>query len=668
LYKSKDNSVINIGRLGLLEDQSKKEEEKLYSYASESDQDEEEDDHYDMEFAEDAPVVQSAVVVPTYAENESWFPQEEKTKNLRQRRSSLTQSPRLQQSFASDAPQDIRSTVIRASHIQKEAPQQEMQAMFGFGAPKPASAPVTSTTSSVEITGGGGAPPPPMQAPVMSPPARPPAAKGGLPPQAPPSGDLKAEKQERKRKKIKDKAPILLLGRKESAQVVKAPPKPTVSRSESEKLSVFPSLKKARPITAKKIGKTLQRESVTSQSAPNVKQKEEEEIERVRQIMSENLSLSLDMEMQLRDSSNLYEYAPRYKAKRGFGFSLGGLFSGVSNLWKKVTTREPTRQTESAPTMGAYVPTETESGPISDGIVYDVAPASKVEPLVYPTAEGKVKFEKYKRIKRIGAGAQSTCILAKIGQEDVILKSFITSEEFNQEVGVLKRLQHKNIVGYIDSFSFLDADGDEKRYLVLEYCNQGDLSNLMKKYRKKKMPERLFVKVMLQILTGIDYIHENDHLHRDIKPKNLLMHNQVVKIGDFGFSSSVYDKTAVTGGSALYLSPEFVSNMYERKVDIWSIGCTAVEMVTHKERDMKLLLKQYKNANAVNETGHFLDSIWHEIHYSPWIKKALQNSLQEDHTKRISSKELLQCFTEHSSATTLQRVWRGYSARKRLRT
>jgi serine/threonine protein kinase len=257
------------------------------------------------------------------------------------------------------------------------------------------------------------------------------------------------------------------------------------------------------------------------------------------------------------------------------------IFGVVNAVWKKVRTLK------------------NQSSPAESQIYTDiekVTPTYNLEsvPVQADELDGKTKYEKYKRIKRIGAGAQSTCILASIDSQQVIMKSFITAEEFKQEVSVLQHLQHDNIVGYIDSFSFTDADGDEKRYLILEYCNGGDLSNVMRKFRKKKMPEKLFLSIMLQVLKGIDFIHAQEHVHRDIKPKNLLMHGQVVKIGDFGFSSNVHDKTAVIGGSAVYLSPEFMENQYEPKIDVWSVGCTAVELVTNKERDLKQILSHFK--------------------------------------------------------------------------
>jgi serine/threonine protein kinase len=328
--------------------------------------------------------------------------------------------------------------------------------------------------------------------------------------------------------------------------------------------------------------------------------------------------------------------------------TINTVFSTVKGVWRKVTTWTP--QSSSSPAKNTTHKQEV---------------ARVVEFLPSPSDNsGKAKYEKYKKIKRIGAGAQSTCILASDGDRKVIMKSFITSDEFKQEVEVLKKLKHYHIVGYIDSFTFSDADGAEKRYMILEYCSGGDLSNIMKKYKKKKMPTMLFASIMVQLLRGMDFIHSMHYIHRDIKPKNILVDGKVIKIGDFGFASHINDTSAIVGGSPSYLSPEFKDkqNQFNPKVDVWSIGCTAIEMITNKERDLKLLLDSFKKHN---QKGHFLDTLWEqEIGYPMWILEALRKSLDEDHNYRSTSKELLITFEVNMSAMQIQRVWRGHKARK----
>jgi len=98
----------------------------------------------------------------------------------------------------------------------------------------------------------------------------------------------------------------------------------------------------------------------------------------------------------------------------------------------------------------------------------------------------------------------------------------------------------------------------------------------------QKFSEKDAVKIIRQILLGLNYMHKKNIIHRDIKPENILLeskdiNNVVVKITDFGFAKC-YDPQTFEGlddilGSPLYMAPEIVKKMkYDAKVDIWSLG------------------------------------------------------------------------------------------------
>jgi mitogen-activated protein kinase kinase 1 len=117
--------------------------------------------------------------------------------------------------------------------------------------------------------------------------------------------------------------------------------------------------------------------------------------------------------------------------------------------------------------------------------------------------------------------------------------------------------------------------------IVLEFMDKGTLLDILKKV--KKIPEEILGMICIQILKGFDYLHRGMRiLHRDIKPTNILVNSKgLVKIADFGVSSSVYDSLVGRNtlvGTFVYMSPERIDNkQYSFVSDIWSFGLSIVE-------------------------------------------------------------------------------------------
>ncbi|KAF8522265.1 Pkinase-domain-containing protein [Hysterangium stoloniferum] len=160
-------------------------------------------------------------------------------------------------------------------------------------------------------------------------------------------------------------------------------------------------------------------------------------------------------------------------------------------------------------------------------------------------------------------------------------KSMLSALE--REIELLKELQHDNIVQYLDSSN----DGVYLN-IFLEYVPGGSVATLLKNYGA--FEEALVRNFVRQILQGLDYLHERDIIHRDIKGGNILVDNKGgIKISDFGISKKVED-SILTGarlhrpslqGSVFWMAPEVVKQTsYTLKADIWSVGCLVVEMLT----------------------------------------------------------------------------------------
>ncbi|KAK3103589.1 hypothetical protein FSP39_020381, partial [Pinctada imbricata] len=147
---------------------------------------------------------------------------------------------------------------------------------------------------------------------------------------------------------------------------------------------------------------------------------------------------------------------------------------------------------------------------------------------------------------------------------------------------LLQSVNHINIVLHRDSFYV-----DTKLCLVMEYCSGGTLYDLMRS-RGSELPEITFISYLRQILDGTKYLHDKNIIHRDLKSKNLLLKDETystIKIADFGVARVFKDGTAknlrLFIGTVHFMSPEMMeTHDYTHKTDIWSIGCTCVEMGT----------------------------------------------------------------------------------------
>lgn len=144
-----------------------------------------------------------------------------------------------------------------------------------------------------------------------------------------------------------------------------------------------------------------------------------------------------------------------------------------------------------------------------------------------------------------------------------------------REAHIMSQLDHPNVIKFYTSF----LEG-ENLFILMEYASQGDLYQILKdqRLRKKYLCERDLWSFAYQLLLAVDYIHQRDVIHRDIKCLNIfLSENKKVKLGDMGVSKVQKYGMCLQGtrvGTPLYLAPELVkANPYDHKIDIWAIGC-----------------------------------------------------------------------------------------------
>ncbi|ETV97527.1 NEK protein kinase, variant [Aphanomyces invadans] len=207
-------------------------------------------------------------------------------------------------------------------------------------------------------------------------------------------------------------------------------------------------------------------------------------------------------------------------------------------------------------------------------------------------------MDQYEHVRVIGKG--SFGIVSKIvrkadnkelvwkevdyGHMDEKQKQLIVSE-----VNILRELKHPHVVRYLDRV--IDKQST-KIFIVMEYCEGGDLSRLIKRHRRDGtfVDEAFIWKVLTHMYLALKECHRHKEsnlvkpiLHRDIKPGNVFLDAEGnAKLGDFGLAKelSSESKFAHTNvGTPYYMSPEMVNDMtYDERSDIWALGCLIYEL------------------------------------------------------------------------------------------
>ena len=192
-------------------------------------------------------------------------------------------------------------------------------------------------------------------------------------------------------------------------------------------------------------------------------------------------------------------------------------------------------------------------------------------------------MENYIILEMIGEGAfgkvykgQRKCTNQIVAIKKIIKKGKKEKELKNlrQEIDILHRLYHENIIQCLDSF-----ETNTEFCLVTELAT-GQLYEIVQE--DKKLPENEIKNIALQLTSALFYLHSNNIIHRDIKPQNVLISaSGIIKICDFGFARAIDNKTMITSikGTPLYMAPELLKEYpYNKKADLWSLGVILYEL------------------------------------------------------------------------------------------
>ncbi|XP_030454055.1 serine/threonine-protein kinase BLUS1-like isoform X2 [Syzygium oleosum] len=257
----------------------------------------------------------------------------------------------------------------------------------------------------------------------------------------------------------------------------------------------------------------------------------------------------------------------------------------------------------------------------------------------------------YKILEEVGYGASATVYRAiYLPLNDMVAVKCLDLDRCNSNLDDIRReaqtmslIDHPNVIKAYCSFVV-----DRNLWVVMPYMSEGSCLHLMKIAYPDGFEEAAICTILKETLKALEYLHQQGHIHRDVKAGNILLDSSgVVKLADFGVSACMFDtgerqRTRNTFvGTPCWMAPEVLQpgSGYNSKADIWSFGITALELAHghapfSKYPPMKVLLMTIQNAPP----GLDYDR---DKKFSKLFKEMVAMCLVKDQTKRPTAEKLL---------------------------
>lgn len=241
---------------------------------------------------------------------------------------------------------------------------------------------------------------------------------------------------------------------------------------------------------------------------------------------------------------------------------------------------------------------------------------------------------------------------------------------FEREMKIMQNLSHPNIVQCYDVF-----DTRLRTRIVMEYIQGGTLGDVISSH-SGPLPERYSKRFMRDILSGVEYLHNNCTIHRDLKPDNCLLSYAkepygTVKLSDFGLSNFVVTPSATTGapidqhgvltsavGSPAFVAPEVFESSYGTAVDIWSCGVILYMMLSGGEMPFRGKSASEIMSQAREGKLQFTSEVWQRT--SQQAKSFVRALLNVDGNERLTARQALEhpWLAEMSQFSSTKGVYR----------
>lgn len=222
--------------------------------------------------------------------------------------------------------------------------------------------------------------------------------------------------------------------------------------------------------------------------------------------------------------------------------------------------------------------------------------------------------------------------------KESITGNTILTKLLNTEVSIMSKIDHPNVMKLFDYF-----ETDNNYYLVVDYCNKGDLENYLRINKIRFLGETQALRVLRQLREGFTELRKYKVMHRDLKLSNVFLHNEKVVIGDFGLAKTGKEMTGTQLGTPLTMAPEQLAGEgeYSAKTDLWAVGVLFYQLLFGTVPFFGLSLNEVYRDIEKKSGDNLVFPDNNPI--SSGCKKLLKGLLQMDPDRRMSWEEFFNC-------------------------